>query len=119
MTTCITEPFVDPVTGEQLCSIKNLISVRGTGGSKFTNVTDQLLYLYYDLDGDGEVERYSLFDNVVDVVDPNDTDGDGITNEPNGIPDMQEGYQFAWKYDNSGLRLLQLRFYYDEPTNVN
>lgn len=97
MTTCATDPALvdDPATPEdetQVCSLESLVSLREKGGSKFTNVSRDLLYIYADLDGDGTTERVPLFD------------------------DRLEGYY--WSYDNSGLKVLQLRFY-DVPTNVN
>ena len=86
--TCAT----DTVTQEEVCSTLNYVAVRSTGASKFTNVSQQLLYLYADLDGDGIDERYSLFDDRLQ--------------------------DYFWEYDNSGLKLLQLRFY-EVSTNVN
>ena len=87
-TTCAT----DPVTGDDYCSTQALISVRTKGKKSFTNVSNELLYLYADLDGDGIVERYGLFDDRLE--------------------------DYFWDYDNSGLKLLQLRFY-PISTNVN
>lgn len=87
-TTCAT----DPVSGELFCSIYSMVLVREKGKSSFTNVSRELLYVFADLDGDGTVERTPLF-------------GDGLVD-------------FFWEYDNSGLKLAQLRFY-EIPTNVN
>jgi hypothetical protein len=97
MTTCATDPTLvdDPATVEdetQVCSLSSLVTMREKGGSKFDNVSRELLYIYADLDGDGTTERVPLFD------------------------DRLEGYY--WDYDNSGLKVLQLRFY-DVPTDVN
>jgi len=86
--TCAT----DPVTTEEVCSTLNYVAVRDSGRSKFTNVSNQLLYLYADLDGDGKDERYSLFDERLQ--------------------------DYFWAYDNNGLKLLQLRFY-EVVTDVN
>lgn len=86
--TCAT----DPLTMEEVCSTLNYVAVREGGRSKFTNVSQQLLFLYADLDGDGTDERYSLFDDRLQ--------------------------DYFWEYDNSGLKLLQLRFY-EVVTNVN
>ncbi len=88
MTTCAT----DPSTGDEYCSIYSSVSIRTKGKSKFTNVSRELLYAYVDLDGDGSVERYQLFNDA--LVD------------------------YYWDYTNNGLRLLQLRFY-PVPTDVN
>ena len=87
-TTCAT----DPTTGDVYCSIYSSVQVRGTGQSKFTNVSRQLLYVYADVNGDGTVERYPLFDSA-----------------------LQDYY---WQYDNNGLKLLQLRFYPGVSTTV-
>ena len=80
-TTCA----VDSVTLETWCSIYSMVLVRGTGKSSFTNVSKELLYIYADLNGDGTVERYPVFDKAL------------------------QGY--FWAYDNGGLKLAQLRFY--------
>jgi hypothetical protein len=86
--TCAT----DPLTMEEVCSTLSYVAVREGGASKFTNVSKQLLYIYADLDGDGTEERYPLFDDRLQ--------------------------DYFWNYDNSGLKLLQLRFY-EMVTNVN
>jgi hypothetical protein len=92
-TTCAT----DPATLEEVCSVVSLELTRSTGKSIFKNVSRYLLYIYADLDGDGDLERVPLFD------------------------DRLEGY--FWDYDNNGLRLAQLRFYEcsttvpDDPTD--
>lgn len=79
--TCAT----DPTTAELWCSTEVLVSVRNKGKSSFTDVSKQLLYIYADINGDGTVERYPLFDAT-----------------------LQDYY---WQYDNNGLKLLQMRFY--------
>lgn len=86
--TCAT----DPLTMEEVCSTLNYVAVRNSGKSRFTNVSNELLFLYADLDGDGTDERYSLFDDRLQ--------------------------DYFWEYDNNGLKLLQLRFY-EVVTNVN
>lgn len=86
--TCAT----DPVTLEEVCSTLNYVAVRNSGKSSFTNVSAELLYIYADLDGDGTEERYALFDDRLQ--------------------------DYFWEYDNTGLKLLQLRFY-EVVTNVN
>jgi len=87
-TTCAT----DTETGDLYCSMYSMVLVRTKGGTKFTNVSKQLLYIYADVDGDGQAERYPLFDEDLD--------------------------EYFWDYDNSGLKLAQLRFY-EIPTDVN
>ena len=79
-TTCATDS-----TGETWCSVYSAVVVRTSGKQRFQNVSRELLYLYADLNGDGTLERYNLFNDA-----------------------LQDYY---WQYDNSGLRLLQLRFY--------
>jgi hypothetical protein len=80
-TTCAT----DPTTGEVWCSVYSLVETRSTGKSTFTDVSRDLLYIYVDLNGDGVPERYNLFNDALQ--------------------------DYFWNYDNSGLKLLQLRFY--------
>ncbi len=87
-TTCAT----DPVTGELWCSVYSMVQTREKGKSTFSDVSKQLLYIYADIDGDGTIERYNLFsDSLKD---------------------------YYWNYDNSGLKLMQLRFY-EVSSNVN
>jgi hypothetical protein len=82
----------DTATGELYCSVESMVQVRTKGGSKFTNVSGSLLYVYADLNGDGTVERYNLFSDALK--------------------------DYYWQYDNNGLKVVQLRFYYI-PTNLN
>jgi hypothetical protein len=85
-TTCATDP-----TGELECSVIVLELERDKGRSRFDNVSKYLLYIYADVDEDGDLERVPLF---------------------------ADGYEgFLWDYDNNGLRLAQLRFY-ECPTVV-
>jgi hypothetical protein len=86
-TTCAT----DAATGELWCSVYSMVLVRTKGKQSFTNVSRDLLYLYADIDGDGNAERYNLFNTAL-------TD-------------------YFWNCDNSGLKLAQLRFY-EIPTTV-
>lgn len=78
--------------GALVCSDEAMVLVRSAGGSKFTNVSRELLYVVADIDGDGTTEKVPLFSD-----------------------DLQD---YFWQYDNNGLRLAQLRFY-DTPTNTN
>ena len=87
-TTCAT----DPTTGELYCSVESMVLVREGGRSRFSNVSRQLLYVYADIDGDGDIDRVPLF-------------GDELED-------------YYWQYDNSGLKLAQLRFY-PIATDVN
>lgn len=85
--TCAT----DPTTDETYCSVYTYVATRSTGKSTFTNVSKELLYIYADLNSDGTLERYPLFD--------------------------QKLQDYYWQYDNNGLKVLQLRFY-EVPTTV-
>ena len=87
-TTCAT----DTDTGDDYCSVYSMVMVRERGRQRFDNVSRELLYIYVDLDGDGQTERYPLFDDA-----------------------LQDYY---WNYDNNGLKLVQLRFY-EVETDVN
>lgn len=82
----------DPVSGETYCSTQTMVAMRNKGQSSFSDVSKLLLYLYVDLNADGVVERYPLFDSA-----------------------LQDYY---WQYDNNGLKLLQMRFY-PVSSNVN
>ena len=81
LTTCAT----DPATGEELCSAEALSLTRSKGRQRFDNVSNELLFVSVDLDGDGVTEQVSLFDDALQ--------------------------DFFWQVDNNGLRLAQLRFY--------
>ena len=87
MTTCGTDE-----EDVEWCSIYSYVAIRNKGKSTFTNVSKELLYIYADMDGDDNVERYPLFDEALE--------------------------DYYWQYDNNGLKLLQLRFY-PETTDVN
>lgn len=94
-TTCATGAGDDGIFGtaddEEICSVITLELTRTKGKSRFENVSKELLYIYADVDGDGVLDRVALFD------------------------DSLQGY--FWDYDNSGLKIAQLRFY-PEPTTV-
>jgi hypothetical protein len=80
-TTCA----IDPDDGAEVCSVISLELTRTKGRSRFDNVSKYLLYIYADIAEDGDLERVPLFS------------------------DSLQGY--FWDYDNSGLKLAQLRFY--------
>ena len=74
------------------CSTENVVLLREKGKSSFSNVSRQLLTICINTDDDPECdERVGLFDD--------------------------DGADYWWDYENSGLRLAQLRFY-PVPTNV-
>src|SRR5205809_383088 len=87
-TTCAT----DPTTGQLLCSTSQYVMVetRKNGQSVFSNVTGDLLFVSQCVDG--KLTRTSLFDSSLQ--------------------------NYFWQYDNTGLKLLQLRFY-QVPTTVD
>ena len=95
--TSTTTTCVEASDGETYCSVYSMVLVRSTGKSSFSNVSKELLYVYADTDGDGSVERYPLFADVL---------GD------------EEEDNYYWDYDNQGLKLAQLRFY-PMSTDVN
>jgi len=88
MNTC----FTDTSTTETYCSIYQLVQTRGTGKSSFTNVSQDLLYVYYCDTTTGKIVRDSLFDSTL--------------------------YDYFWNYDNNGLHNAQLRFYPGDQTTV-
>ena len=80
----------DKVTLEFQCSTENTLDVltrtKGKNTNNFSNVTKELTTICLD------------------------TDGDGACNLRSGIFE-EEAFTYFWDYDNSGLRLAQLRFY--------
>ncbi|HEX6845495.1 MAG TPA: hypothetical protein VF144_00890 [Chitinophagaceae bacterium] len=87
--------YFDQQTATEYCSTGEQFTVEiGAHGNnnKFTNVTNQLLYVWADTDGDGDLDRTELF------ADPLD--------------------EYYWYYDNNGLKLAQLRFYPNVGTEV-
>src|SRR6266851_3809760 len=87
--TCAT--FIDPITGVAtiLCSTENEVFVRGTGKSKFRDVTSALTTITLVAGSPAELAcgtpTVSLFATCLQ--------------------------DFLWQYDNNGLKLLQIRFY--------
>lgn len=84
MTLCGT----DPSDNIDVCSNSSLSLDADSRPSKFSNQTGTLLYLYnVDIDGDGDIDyrRIPLFSDVL--------------------------IGYFWDYDNTGLRIAQLRFY--------
>jgi len=79
-TTCATDTL-----GQLWCSVYTMVQIRSKGKSTFTDVSRELLYIYADLNADGSLERYNLFNDALQ--------------------------DYFWSYDNNGLKLLQLRFY--------
>jgi hypothetical protein len=86
----LTSCAIDPVSGETVCSTDMLVSVRTSGGSKFTNVTKELTTI---------------------TIDPTLASTLGLT--CSGTVNIFDAclQDYFWSYDNNGLKLLQLRFY--------
>jgi hypothetical protein len=78
-TTCATD-----TTGTLYCSIYSSVQTRTKGKQTFTNVSKELLYIYY-YNSKGQLVRAPLFDSSLQ--------------------------NFYWQYDNKGLKNLQMRFY--------
>lgn len=81
LTTCAT----DPPTGEQLCSLNQVVTMRTHGKQTFTNVTNQLTQLCYLNTTTNQVTCANIFDPTFE--------------------------NYLWSYDNNGVKVLQLRFY--------
>ncbi len=87
MTTCAYDAL-----GEVYCSESSVSMTRSSGPSKFTNVSRELLYVYADIDSDGDIDRVPLFSDQ-----------------------LQDYY---WDVDTQGRAHAQLRFC-PVSTNVN
>ena len=83
VTTCAT----DTTTLEVVCSTESTLNsfVRNSGKQTFTNVTNELTSIVVSFDGGLTYQRVALFSGTFQ--------------------------DFFWQYANTGLRLLQLRFY--------
>ncbi|UCC81829.1 MAG: hypothetical protein JSW46_12555 [Gemmatimonadota bacterium] len=93
MTTCA-EDITGQVAEGDICSTGNVLEVeRRKGRSRFKNVTDELTTI--ELPG-GSAAAEACGGTTVSL-----------------FADCLEGY--FWAYDNNGLRLLQVRFYYEGP----
>jgi len=97
ITTCATDPSLTGTDAGTICSTLNEVFVRGTGkGNTFRPVTAALTTITLDAVANATLvttcggTTVSLFDGFL------------------------EGY--FWQYDNNGLKLLQVRFYYQSPS---
>ena len=97
ITTCATDPSLTGTDAGTICSTLNEVFVRGTGkGNTFRPVTAALTTITLDAVANATLvttcggTTVSLFDGCL------------------------EGY--FWQYDNNGLKLLQVRFYYQSPS---
>ncbi len=78
--------YNDPLDGSSWIPSTEVVTLTGSTGKKiFSDVTKELTTLYVDLDGDGTMERYKLFDDKFE--------------------------DWSWAYTNDGLRHVQMRFY--------
>ena len=89
MYSCLTDGTIDYCSIQQNVSVS--LSAHGND-NKFTNVSKQLLYVYADIGGTGQVQKIPLFSSDL--------------------------YTFYWEFVNTNLKLAQLRFY-QIPTNTN
>jgi hypothetical protein len=96
ITTCASDVAGNGTVTDTVCSTENQVFVRGTGKSTFKDVTQSLTTIVIDALSEsaafaacGGTTQTSI---RVNLFDP-----------------CLEGY--FWKYDNNGLRLLQIRFY--------
>lgn len=96
ITTCADADLTDGYY--EVCSAESLTVTRTRGGAaKFSNVSTELLtiLLTEDITAEGilliKAGRYSIFDDALE--------------------------DYFWSYDNTGLKLLQLRFY-ETPTDI-
>lgn len=96
-----TKQILNRAEGDAYCSIEQVgadILTRGTGQSKFTNVTAELTTIVFEVTVEVEEGVFETFQVRVPLFDA-----------------LIEGEY--WEYDNNGLRLAQVRFY-DCSTNV-
>jgi hypothetical protein len=80
ITTCAT----DPTTGETVCSLNSVLTMRTKGQQKFVNVSNQLLYITY-VNSLGQTVTVPLFDTSLQ--------------------------NYFWQYNNQGQKVVQMRFY--------
>lgn len=79
MATCGVDSIGDTYCSQDVLSMKRI-----AGTSKFINVSQQLLYIYADINGDGIVDRLPLFDSRME--------------------------EYFWSLDSTGRMHAQLRF---------
>ncbi|HWG90828.1 MAG TPA: hypothetical protein VNZ52_08285 [Candidatus Thermoplasmatota archaeon] len=75
------------------CSTETVYVARAAGYSPSMEVTKETLTVCYDKDGDGDADRETIFSDA--------------------------NANYFWSYQNSGLRLAQLRFYPNTPTDIS
>ncbi len=105
-TTCAT------VLGELQCSLENAVMTRTKGKSVFAEVTDQMSSMvigYCQDDVVANVDGYYTCDDF-DQTDGDLTDGEVTWTRIALFAGNTEDW--FWNYNNDGLRLAQIRFYY-------
>ena len=75
--------FVDSTDPTSVLCSAQVFEVKQS--QKFQNVSKYLLFVFADVDGDGQVELVPIFDDRLE--------------------------NFYWQYDNTGAKVVQLRFY--------
>ena len=91
ITTCAEDVTGNGGVTDEVCSTQNEVFVRGTGKSSFRNVTTNLTTIVIDPNADAAAVA-ACGGTTVSLFDP-----------------CLEGY--FWKYDNNGLKILQIRIY--------
>ncbi len=96
ITTCASDVAGNGAVADTVCSTENEVFVRGTGKSSFKDVTQALTTIVIDAVSEaaafaacGGTNQNSIRVNLFD-------------------PCLED---YFWRYDNNGLRLLQIRFY--------
>jgi len=84
-----------------ICSTENEVFLRTKGKQSFRNVTTALTTITFDLD-------VALFPTLATCLGLTQTTGTVTVRVSLFNPCLEN---FLWQYDNSGLKLLQLRFY--------
>lgn len=109
ITTCAEQVLVDGVLVEdEVCSTENEVFVRSVGkgtSNKFENVTQSLTTILIDDDVSATYDETTAYV----ACGGTDTDGDDAPIRVDLFNACLENY--FWKYDNNGLRILQVRFY--------
>ena len=96
ITTCASDVAGNGAVADTVCSTENEVFVRGTGKSSFKDVTQALTTIVIDAVSESAAFAACGGNNQTSI-------------RVNLFDPCLEGY--FWRYDNNGLRLLQIRFY--------
>jgi hypothetical protein len=96
ITTCASDVAGNGIVADTVCSTENQVFVRGTGKSTFRDVTQALTTIVIDALSESAAFAACGGNNQTSI-------------RVNLFDPCLEGY--FWRYDNNGLRLLQIRFY--------